>query len=645
VAGAGLIVLAPLLALVAAAIRLTLGPPVIFRQQRPGLHGRPFTLYKFRTMTVADDADGRPLPDRLRLTRLGRILRRTSLDELPEFFNVIKGEMSLVGPRPLLMEYLGRYTTEQFRRHEVRPGITGWAQLNGRNTVPWEKRLALDVWYVDNLTFWLDLRILIRTVWTAASGTGVRQPGDGAEGKFPGSLRADGSRVIAVSEVQCPPLSERGSALPAVRGVQMHGVEALPLAHNASWGLLGSLTYAGCQWAMLVVLAKLGSAEMMGQFALGFAVSAPLFILANLSLRAVLVTDVRGDHRFGDYLALRLITTLAGLVINVGVAVLVGYRWETSTVIVLVGVAKAIEAVADILYGLMQKRERMDLMARSIVMRGVLSVLALGAGVYLTSRVLWGLVLMAAVWALVLVGYDLPTGRRLLGTGIRPRWERVDLVRLTGLSLPLGVTAMLISLSATVPRYFVERFRGEQELGAFVAMVSLVTIGSTVVNALGQSASPRLATYYAAGDNASAGKILMGLIGLGVLLGAAGVLIALAWGREVLTALYRPEYAEHVGAFVLIMLAGGISYVASFLWYAITSARLFRVQMPLFASVVAVALVVCAALVPSNGLLGAAQASVATCTANLLGVGAVCVYALGQRSTTRRFSLGRQRWT
>ena len=425
----------------------------------------------------------------------------------------------------------------------------------------------------------------------------------------------------------------------------MRGVEALSLAHNASWGLLGSLTYAGCQWAMLVVLAKLGSAEMMGQFALGFAVSAPVFILANLSLRAVLATDVREDHRFEDYLALRLITALAGLFINAGVAGLVGYRWETRAVIVLVGVAKAIEAVADILYGLMQKHERMDLIARSIVMRGVLSVLALGAGVYLTGRVLWGLVLVAAVWALVLAGYDLPTGGRLLGTGIRPRWERVDLVRLTGMSLPLGVTAMLISLSATVPRYFVERFRGEQELGAFVAMTSLVTIGSTVVNALGQSASPRLATYYAAGDSASARRLLMGLIGLGVLLGGAGVLIAVAWGREALTALYRPEYAEHVVAFVLIMLAGGIRYVASFLWYAMTSARLVRVQMPLFAWVAAVALVACAALVPSNGLLGAAQASVATCTANLLGVGAVSVYALGQRTTTRRFSLGGQRWT
>lgn len=186
-AAVGLFLLAPLLALIAATIRLAMGPPVVFRQQRPGLHGRPFTLYKFRTMTDTFDVDGRLLPERERVTQLGRILRRTSVDELPELFNVIKGDMSLVGPRPLLMRYLERYTREQFRRHEARPGITGLAQLNGRDTTPWERRFALDVWYVDNQSFWLDLRILLRTVSKTIVQADVSQPGEEGIAEFQGS--------------------------------------------------------------------------------------------------------------------------------------------------------------------------------------------------------------------------------------------------------------------------------------------------------------------------------------------------------------------------------------------------------------------------------------------------------------------------
>jgi sugar transferase EpsL len=188
-AALALILLAPLLGLIALVVRLGLGRPVIFRQRRPGRHGRPFTLYKFRTMRDAYDADGRPLPDRDRHTRLGRVLRRTSLDELPELVNVIKGDMSLVGPRPLLMEYLPRYTSEQARRHAVRPGITGWAQLNGRNTLPWEQRFALDVWYVDHQSCRLDLRILRLTAWKALVQAGVSQPGEGPEQEFLGAER------------------------------------------------------------------------------------------------------------------------------------------------------------------------------------------------------------------------------------------------------------------------------------------------------------------------------------------------------------------------------------------------------------------------------------------------------------------------
>lgn len=187
VAFLSLLVLAlPLLVLVAL-IRSKLGSPVLFKQQRPGLHGRPFTMVKFRTMTDARDADGVLLSDAERLTKFGRILRASSLDELPELWNVICGDMSLVGPRPLLMEYMTLYTLEQGRRHEVRPGITGWAQVNGRNAISWEDKFVLDVWYVDHRSFWLDVRILWMTIKRVLIRDGITAYGDATMPKFTGT--------------------------------------------------------------------------------------------------------------------------------------------------------------------------------------------------------------------------------------------------------------------------------------------------------------------------------------------------------------------------------------------------------------------------------------------------------------------------
>ena len=183
---AGGILLSPLMLILAILVRIKFGSPVLFRQQRPGLHGHPFILYKFRTMTDARDEAGNLLPDEDRLTPFGRFLRSTSLDELPELWNVIKGDMSLVGPRPLLMRYLPRYTPEQMRRHEVRPGITGWAQINGRNTLTWEQKFALDVWYVDNLSFWLDMKIIALTIWKILKREGINQPGQATAEEFMG---------------------------------------------------------------------------------------------------------------------------------------------------------------------------------------------------------------------------------------------------------------------------------------------------------------------------------------------------------------------------------------------------------------------------------------------------------------------------
>jgi len=191
IAGASLalLLLSPLLLAVAIAIRFSMGYPILFCQQRTGVYGRTFTLFKFRTMSNAVGADGVMLPDGARMSSLGRFLRRTSIDELAELFNVLKGDMSLVGPRPLLPEYLPLYSAEQARRHEVRPGITGWAQVNGRNAIAWEEKFVYDVWYVDHRSLWLDLKILCLSVVTVLRADGISQAGHATMEKFRGNTR------------------------------------------------------------------------------------------------------------------------------------------------------------------------------------------------------------------------------------------------------------------------------------------------------------------------------------------------------------------------------------------------------------------------------------------------------------------------
>ena len=189
VAALALVLLSPVILILALLVRSKLGSPVLFCQTRPGLGGQPFAMLKFRTMTDQKDASGNLLPDGERLTSFGRWLRASSLDELPELWNVLKGDMSLVGPRPLLMEYLPLYTTEQARRHDVRPGITGWAQINGRNAISWDEKFALDVWYVDNRTFWLDIKILWLTVKKVLVRDGISASGEATMPKFQGSQK------------------------------------------------------------------------------------------------------------------------------------------------------------------------------------------------------------------------------------------------------------------------------------------------------------------------------------------------------------------------------------------------------------------------------------------------------------------------
>nr|WP_228281646.1 oligosaccharide flippase family protein [Rubrobacter marinus] len=404
---------------------------------------------------------------------------------------------------------------------------------------------------------------------------------------------------------------------------------SLSLRKNLLWTFMGYAVYVGCQWGMLVVLAKLGSPEMVGRFALGLAITAPIILFANLGLRPYQATDAERRYDFGEYLALRLLSTTAALLAVLCVVLLTGYGPETALAVALVGVAKGFEAVSDIFYGLLQQRERMDRVAKSMIFKGLLSLAGLAVAVYLTGSLVWGVVALAAAWALVLCFYDLRSGVAMLGGSFpRPRWGAGRLGTLALTTLPLGLAVVMTSLNANVPRYVVEGYLGTRELGIFAAMAYPVAAGATVVGALGQSASPRLAKHYASGDLRAFRALLIKLLGVGAALGGVGLLVAAVAGREILSLVYTPEYADHANVFVWLMGAAGITYMASFVGFGMIAARKLRAQVPLFVGVIGVTAVSCLFLVPSLGLVGAAVGTMLGVVSQLVGGGSVILRAL-----------------
>jgi O-antigen/teichoic acid export membrane protein len=396
------------------------------------------------------------------------------------------------------------------------------------------------------------------------------------------------------------------------------------LRANFAWTLAGNVVYAGCQWGMLVVLAKLGRQEAVGQFSLGLAVTAPVFMLTNLNMRGVQATDARHEYAFGDYLGLRLLASLFALLVITAVSFLAGYDPTTRAVILAVGLAKAVESISDVFHGLLQQHEHMARIAISMMLKGPLALAVLSGLVQLTGSVLGGALGLAASWALVLALYDVPSGAGVLGRvapwhRLRPRWDVATLARLARLALPLGMVMFLISLNTNIPRYSVERHLGLHELGVFAALWYLTMAGGMVELAVGHAAHARLAKRFAAGDRRGFLALLSRQLAVAGLLGAAAVAGALLLGRPALGLLYGPEYAEHAALLTWILAGAAIGYVASQLNFAMTAARRFLVQAPLFLAVNGVTLVACAALIPTYGLYGAALAMAVSSAFQLAG--------------------------
>lgn len=408
----------------------------------------------------------------------------------------------------------------------------------------------------------------------------------------------------------------------------------LSLRRNFSWTLAGNLVYALCQWATIVVIARLGSPELVGRFSLGYAIATPVFMFAGLQLRTLQVTDARGESSFADYMGVQLATNVFALLIVGVIAAFGGYSSATIAVILAVALAKSFESMASVVHGLLQKHEEMNRVAWSMIARGVLSVIAFAIAQWATDSVLAGTLAMAASWALVLFVYDLRVARSFLTLeasvdGTAPqllRWNTREVLRLIWISLPLGLVVGMNSLTPNVPRYLLESNWGERELGLFSALAVLMRIGAYLETALGQAALPRLSRHALRNERRQFRTLVLKLMGFGLAIGGAAVLISALFGPAILQLLYGAEYASHADALTLLMLAAGIGYLGGFAKAATDAFRRFAIQLPLFTLVMIVTVVSGFLLIPQHGMYGAAVCMVVSKLTILVGYGAVGAY-------------------
>ncbi len=383
-------------------------------------------------------------------------------------------------------------------------------------------------------------------------------------------------------------------------------VVGLPLRVSFSWTLAGNVIYAGCQFGMLSVLAKLGSPSIVGQYALGLAITAPVFMLTNLQLRGVQATDARHQFEFADYFTLRLTSTLLGTLVILLITAFAAYDIATKTVIVLVACAKAIETISDVIAGHLQKSERLDQVARALMIRGTASVAIFAAVFWVTRNLITTVAAMALAWMAVIALYDLCVVSRLLGQHRRFfRFSLYTQKTLLSISWPLGVVMALVSLNVNVPRYILEHKLGAAELGIFASLAYLLTAISLIVMALGQSVCTRMARLFADCDIPRFKTLLGKLILFATILGTVALGMALVAGRPVLTLVYRAEYAEHVDLLLLMIVDATLVAIGSFLGFGMTAARCFRPQMPITAATVVTTVAFTLTLVPRFGLMGA----------------------------------------
>jgi len=434
-------------------------------------------------------------------------------------------------------------------------------------------------------------------------------------------VKAEGSSALSLPLV---PPENPGTVLqpPASLGPKEEVTlrRPLPMRWNFAWILGGNVVYAACQLITIVVLAKFGSSFVVGQYALGVAIATPVLIFTNLQLRAVLATDSQRIYSFPQYFRLRTLMTTLGLIIVAALVAFGGYGRETAIVIVAIALAKGIESLTDIHYGLFQLNERLDHSGRSMIVRGISSVVAMSVGVCVFRSLIWGCAGLVLVWLGNFLLLDIRNGRRFVAdlpaAAGEPRegWHW----KLIWAALPLGIATTMAALNLNIPRYFIHARLGEHQVGIYSALAYSTVAIVLVSDSMAHCAIPRLSRYYAKGKLAEYRGLLIRLLMAGAALGIVGLTLARLLGEKLLTRAYGREYATESRVFVVLVLGAAIYCVACMLTTAITSAHYFRIQLPLYTLVAGSNALACAAWVPRAGIAGGAAAMVVAASVHLL---------------------------
>jgi O-antigen/teichoic acid export membrane protein len=408
----------------------------------------------------------------------------------------------------------------------------------------------------------------------------------------------------------------------------------ISLKKNFSWTFLGNAIYAVCQWGMLVVFAKLGSAQIVGQFALALAIISPVIMITNMQLRGVQATDAKKEYFLSDYMAIRVMSTAIAFFAVLLILYLGHFGRVAFLATVMLALAKSVESLSDVFYGFFQQHEKMSFIAKSMIIRGILSVVVLGAVFYFSSSLSWSLFGLLCAWIVVLVFYDWQMGRYLLkaieGEGasrgslitasVSSFMERQGiLMRIIVLSFPLGIVMGLISLNMNIPNYAIAKYLGSIDLGIFAALAYTTVAVNMFIQALGQTVVPRMAQYFANKDIPAFGKLLKKMILINLTIGLLGVLVIFIGGEKILSLIYTREYAAYSNLFIVLMISAMLSGVASAFGYAMTAARQFNLQVPLFFAVLTSTFLISFFLIPHFKLYGAAMALIVSALIQIIG--------------------------